>query len=610
MIKSKKLIWQIFPANILTILFAVMAVSWYAITALQEFYLQKTESDLEARASLLRIHVNDYLKTSAIGSLREYCVQIGRESGTRITVINREGIVLADSNEDPSVMDNHGHRVEIIEAFNGEVGVSRRYSDTLDERFIYVALPLTKDGDLLSGIASRGSVEAVVRTSVSVASLDVALVQIKGRIAVGSLAVMILAGLVTLLISRNISKPLEQMTRSAEHFSEGNFDERMLPIAKRTASLEIVTLAGSMDRMAELLDDKIQTIITQRNQLQTVFSSMVEAVIAIDTEERIIELNEAAADLFDVNVNEAKGKIIQQIVRNVDLLQQIHQTFKDKESVEGEIILSYRSQDKYLQTHVVTLSNGVGENIGVLVVMNDVTKLRKLEAVRRDFVANVSHELRTPITSISGYVETLLDGAINIKEDAVQFLEIVLRQSGRLTTIIDDLLVLSRIEEEARQKSIVFSKGPLLPVIEQAVQTCMLQAKRAGVAVELRCSERIIAEMNETLIEQAVLNLLVNAITYSKEGDTITIETIATSNDRVQIAVTDTGCGIAKTHVPRLFERFYRSDPARSRKQGGTGLGLAIAKHIAQAHVGEIEVQSTEGEGSTFTITLNGFMKS
>lgn len=611
MIKSKKLIWQIFPGSILTILLAVVAVSWYGIDAFQAFHLQETESDLKSRASLVRTHIHEYLDESAIVPLRKYCIQAGRESGTRITVINRAGKVLADSNEDPDVMDNHGHRVEIVEAFKGGVGVSRRYSKTLDERLVYVALPLFSMG--VAGLESpdvKGSVEAVVRTSLSVASLDKALFDIKKRIALGALAILVLAGIVTLLISRNISKPLEQMTRSAEDFSKGNFSQRMLPIAKRSSSLEIVTLAGSMDRMAELLDDKIQTIVTQRNQLQTVFSSMVEAVIAIDKEERVIKLNEAAADFFEVDVQEARGKIIQQIVRNTDLLQQIHQVFKDKESVEGEIVLRYRNQDRFLQTHVVTLSNGAGENIGVLVVMNDVTKLRKLEAVRRDFVANVSHELRTPITSIRGYVETLLDGAIDNKEDAVRFLEIVLRQSGRLSIIIDDLLVLSRIEEEARQRSIVFTKGPLSPVIDQAIQTCMLQADRAGVSVQSYCPETVIVEMNETLIEQAVLNLLINAITYSKEGDTVTIETTEKSNGEVQIIVSDTGCGIPKQHVSRLFERFYRIDPARSRKQGGTGLGLAIVKHIVQAHDGRIDVDSMEGKGTTFTITLNGSVES
>ena len=343
------------------------------------------------------------------------------------------------------------------------VGKSRRYSKTLDENLLYVAIPLQVSLVQQDVAGAVEPVNAVLRTSVSVATLDKTLAGIKMRVGMGALAIMLLSGVITLLISRNISRPLEQMTRSAEKFSRGDFSERMLPVAKKTASLEVITLAVSMDRMAELLDEKIQAIVTHRNQLETVFSSMVEAVIAIDTEERIISLNAAAANLFDLDRLAAPGRLVQQVVRNTRLQQQISHTLTTKEGVEDEIILQDENGERFLQTNVVTLSNGVGENVGVLVVMNDVTRLRRLENVRRDFVANVSHELRTPITSIHGYVETLLDGALDIREDAEKFLHIVLRQSERLTSIIDDLLVLSRIEEDARQDNIHLTRWPAVP---------------------------------------------------------------------------------------------------------------------------------------------------
>lgn len=613
MFKPKKLVWQIFPANILTILIAIIAVSWYGTTSLREFYLQDTETDLEARANLVSSRVIDYLLAGKIELLRDYCVQAGRESGTRITVISDDGKVVADSNENPEVMDNHRHRLEIEEAFAGGVGKSRRFSKTLDENRIYVAIPLRLFAKQPSVAVSSVTINAVLRTSVSVSTLDKTLAGIKVRIGVGSVAVMLLAGLITLLISRNISKPLEQMTKSAEQFSRGDFSERMLPMAKKTASLEVITLASSMDRMAELLDEKIQAIVTHRNQLETVFSSMVEAVIAIDTEERVISLNEAAAELFDVDRKDAPGRIVQQIVRNVKLQQQISHTLTSKESLEDEIVFHDENGDRFLQTNVVTLSNGVGENVGVLVVMNDVTKLRRLENVRRDFVANVSHELRTPITSIRGYVETLLDGALDIREDSERFLHIVLRQSERLSNIIDDLLALSRIEEDSKQDQIHLSKDLLCPVIESAIQTCQLKADEAGVAIVIDCPDNIIVEMNSALLEQALVNLLINAITYSERGDRVSVQgTICADGqgETVRIAVRDTGCGIAKKHLPRLFERFYRSDKARSRTLGGTGLGLSIVKHIAQAHNGRVEVTSVEGKGSEFTLIIRGYQKS
>ncbi len=613
MFKPKKLVWQIFPANVLIILIAIIAVSWYGTSSLREFYLQDTEAVLEARANLISSSVATYLQEGQLEKLREYCVHAGRESGTRITVILSGGKVVADSNENPEIMDNHRHRLEIETAFAGGVGKSRRYSKTLDENLIYVAIPLKYSLPQSVENSSPPAVNAVLRTSVSVATLDKTLAGIKIRIVVGSFAIMLLAGIVTLLISRNISKPLEQMTKSAEQFSRGDFSERMLPRAKKTASLEVITLATSMDRMAELLDEKIQAIITHRNQLETVFSSMVEAVIAIDTEEKIISLNEAAANLFDVERQTAQGRIVQQIVRNVHLQQQISHTLITKESIEDEIVLHDENGDRFLQTNIVTLSNGVGENVGVLVVMNDVTRLRRLENVRSDFVANVSHELRTPITSIRGYVETLLDGALDIREDAEQFLNIVLRQSERLSTIIDDLLALSRIEEDSKQNNITLKKELLRPVIESAIQTCQHKADEAGISMKIDCPDDINVEMNATLLEQALVNLLINGITYSKQGDSVTVLGSVCEDKQgkaVKIVVRDTGCGIAKKHLPRLFERFYRSDKARSRTLGGTGLGLAIVKHIAQTHNGRVEVTSVEGQGSEFSLIIKGYQQS
>ncbi|MBU1568848.1 MAG: PAS domain S-box protein [Proteobacteria bacterium] len=609
MITPKKLIWQIFPANVLTILLVIITVSWYGVFSLQEFSLQDTEVGLESRAQLISSKVKDYLRDHRVGDLREYCVQAGRSSGTRITVILPQGKVLADSNEDPDSMENHSRRIEIAEALAGRVGVSRRFSKTLKENLIYVAIPLS---DIMAGGSLENpekKVEAVLRTSVSVASLDTTLKRIKVQILLGSLAVLLLAGAVTLLISRNVSRPLEQMTKSAELFAGGDFSLRMLPVVKKTASLEVVTLASSMDRMAELLNEKIEAIITQRNQLETVFSSMVEAVIAIDKEERILSINDAAADLFGVDRKGATGKIVQQIIRNVQLQQHISRTLAARESVVDEIILQDESGDRFLHTNVVILGNAAGENIGVLVVMNDVTKIRRLENVRRDFVANVSHELRTPITSIRGYVETLLDGALDIREDAVRFLEIVLHQSERLATIIDDLLALSKIEEEAKRGAIPLATGPLRPVLEAAAQTCRLQADQAGITIIIDCPEQVMAEMNATLLEQAVVNLVANAITYSRKGSEVTVEVTVGQAElagKVHIVVRDNGIGIAKEHLPRLFERFYRSDKARSRAHGGSGLGLAIVKHIAEAHDGAVEVKSEEGKGSEFSLIVTG----
>ena len=596
----RKLIWQMFPANGLTIFVAIFLVSWFGSRTLHDFYIQATETDLEARAHLIQENIEKYLSNYNYEGLLDYSVRSGRASGTRITVIAEDGKVLADSNEDPAVMENHRHRPEIATAFDGKTGISRRYSKTLEENRVYVAVPLQ------GGVGEKGSnhISAVLRTSVSVASLENALGEISWRIGGAALVVFLLAGVVTLFVSRNISRPLEEMTRRAERFARGDFSSRLTPSANRYASQEIITLATAMERMAELLDEKIEDIVTQRNQLETVFGSMVEAVIAIDREERIISLNSAASDLFHVDRQKVTGKIVQQVLRNVRLQQQISYTLSSRESIEDEIIVPQAGGDRYLLTNVVSLNNGAGEHIGVLVVMNDVTHLRYLESVRQDFVANVSHELRTPITSICGYVETLLDGALDSREDAEKFLNIVLRQSARLTSIIDDLLSLARIEGDSNQGQVMLEPGRLQPVIQAAVQTCLVKAQENNIKLEIHCAEELQVEMNAPLLEQAMINLVVNAIQYSEENGVIAISAFDKNDGMICISVADNGCGIGREHLPRLFERFYRSDKARSRSHGGTGLGLAIVKHIAQAHNGSIEVESIEGEGATFTLCL------
>ncbi len=606
--KPKKLIWQIYPATVIAVLAAIIAVTWYGSVVFQKFYLHEAEIDLEARANLIKLRVRDYLTASDYRDLRAFCTDAGRESHTRITIIDRSGVVLADSNEDPAKMENHSTRPEIVVAYSGRRGRSLRYSRTLSQKMLYIAIPLNGHYDLNAANRPHPKVHTVIRMSVPVTSLDQTILGLQLRVVVGCLFVVFGAALVMLFISRNISRPLEEMTRSAEQFARGDFNLRMTPRLRRTSSLEVTALATSMDRMAEVLDDKIKTIVTHRNQLEAVFSSMVESVIAIDSDERVISINTAAARLFGIGRQAAQGKVVQEIIRHSHLQEQIQKILATRESLEEEIVLQEKWGDRYLQTNVVPLYDGKGESVGVLIVMNDVTSLRRLERVRRDFVANVSHELRTPITSIRGYVETLLDGALDNREDSTRFLEVVLRQSERLSAIIEDLLALSRIEQGTSDGSISMEEGLLVHVLEAAVQTCQVNADQQGVALTLECPEGLLVMMNDTLLEQAVVNLLVNAIRYSRAGQTVAVRAAlqkTTDQSQVLISVKDTGCGIAPEHQPRLFERFYRSDKARSRQQGGTGLGLAIVKHIVQAHNGTVDVKSELGKGSEFTIALS-----
>ncbi len=608
-IKQKRLFWQILLVHLAILLLTILVVSWFSFRTFNDFYLAEKGFDLENRANLLKARVVELLLDNDQFRLRKLVVDAGRSSGTRITIIEPDGLVIADTNENPEEMDNHRTRPEIDTAFSGVPGKSLRFSNTLGQRMLYTAIPLyagENHGD------ERGDTEvviAVLRMSVPLTTIDGALADIRARIVTGALLAVAGSLILTFLVSRSISRPLEEMTRGAEQYAQGDFSGRMLHSTKTLASKEIASLASAMDQMADQLNNTITTIVNQRNQLETVFSSMVEAVIAVDREERIISINDATAQLFGIDRKGSQGRLVQEVIRNITLQEQIERILTTGKAFEDEIVLEDSGNgDTYLHTNVVPMHGGNAEILGALIVLNDVTRVRKLENLRSEFVANVSHELRTPITSIRGYVETLLDGALAEREDAEEFLQIVLRQSEQLEEIIDDLLALSRIEREAKDGQIDFEQMPLKSILEEAVEICQPKAEENDIELLLDCPDDLQVDINPTLLEHAVVNLLHNGITYSEAGQEVVVMAgvMETSGiQKVRISVKDRGIGVAKEHLPRLFERFYRSDRARSRKEGGTGLGLAIVKHIVQAHGGRVEVESAVGKGSVFHIILD-----
>ncbi len=482
---QKKLIWQIFPPNLLITLVAMLAVSWYGSTSLQKFYIEQLESALQARAYLIRERASQLMAEGRLEELREFCRKSGRETLTRITVIDLSGKVVADSNENADIMELHNHRPEIIAAYQGLTGTSIRLSRTLQENMLYVAVPLKRHGGNEKAAADL-DVSGALRVAVPVTAIEQTLRDVQTKIALGAIVVIFAAALVTLLVSRRISRPLEAMKQCALRYSRGDFSQRMCLHKGESVSLEVATLAASMDRMAEHLNERIKTIVRQRNELEAVFASMSEAVLAVDTDERVISLNKAAADIFAIDEKQASGLLLQEVVRNIDLQRQVKQILENLKPLQDEIILQYGASERFLQTNGVPLHDGSGRNIGVLVVMNDVTRLRRLENVRRDFVANVSHELKTPITSIKGYVETLLEGAMDNREDAERFLKIILKQTNQLYAIIEDLLSLSRIEKLSENEEVELSLGNLRQILEEAVQTCQMKASGKNIRITLQ----------------------------------------------------------------------------------------------------------------------------
>jgi two-component system phosphate regulon sensor histidine kinase PhoR len=585
---KRRLLWQFYLSYLIIILVSLLVIAWYASRSLRQFYYKQTAADLKIRAYLVKDQFQEQLIPAKARRLDLLCQELSRKSSTRITVILPSGKVIGDSEEDSGTMDNHAERPEIRQALAGNIGTSVRFSHTLQEDMIYVAVPVEKGKDILG----------VLRTSIPVTAINSALRDIYAKITIAGLLVAVLASTVSLVISRRISRPLEEMRQGAERFAKGDLRHKL----KVPDSQAISALAQSMNQMAAQLDERIRTIEQQRNEQEAVLASMVEGVVAVDKEERLLSLNKAAAQLLEADLNKAQGKGLHEVVRNIDLQQFVARVLVSSEPLEAEILL-HKGSTRFLQLHGTALCNGQGQNIGALVVLNDVTRLRKLENIRRDFVANVSHELKTPITAISAAVETLFDGALHEPEETGRFLKIVSKQANRMNAIIEDLLTLSRIEQEAETAEILLGKHRIEDVLCAAIQTCEIKASAKNIKIELSCQDDIRAMINPPLLEQALVNLLDNAIKYSEPKSTIQVNSTK-SNTEVIISVRDHGCGIGKEHLPRLFERFYRVDKARSRKLGGNGLGLAIVKHIVQAHGGKLSVESAPGVGSCFSIHL------
>ena len=585
---KRRLFWQVYPSYLLITVIALAAATWYASGAFRTFYLDRTASDLKARARLFEMEVLPSLDPLDEKKVDRLTKAIGSHASTRITVILPSGKVIGDSDEDPASMDTHVDRSEFLQAMKGDFGSSIRHSLTLHEDLMYAAIPVVKGGRTL----------AVVRTAIPISAIDAAYQSIRTKVILAGLVIAAFAALLGLLVSRKITRPIQQIRDWAESLARGEYQLR--PSVR--GSREMEALSASLGQTAQELRERMETVVRQRNEMEAVFSSMAEGVVALSMEERVIHMNQVAADILCCNRAEANGRTIQEVARNTVLHRFLRDTLSSREPMEADVLMS-PDEAFVVNAHGTMLLDSSGNRIGALIVLNDVTRLRKLENIRSDFVANVSHEIKTPITAIKGFVETLRDGAANDPQEAKRFLTIIAKHVDRLEAIVEDLLRLSRIEREAEKGGLTLIESRIVDILKTAVQVCQGRAEVKEIRMDIVCPESITLKADSPLLEQAVVNLLDNAIKYSEERSAIQVET-TTSDDEIVISVCDHGCGIEKKHLPRLFERFYRVDKARSRQVGGTGLGLAIVKHIVRAHGGHLSVESVSGKGSRFSIHL------
>ena len=587
---KKRLLWQIYPAFLIITALGLLLISLNVSTILKNFYYNEKHSQLEKMANLGLSSMLDAVEATDHSTIQQLCSQMGAVSQIRYTMIDLNGKVLGDSDEVPEEMVNHFDRPEFQTALAGRVGSRVRSSETLSQEMMYVAVPVKN---------ANNNIVAVLRTSVATPELQAAMKSVYHDMIRYGVMIAVLLAVLSLLFSWKLSRPLNLLRQGAERFAAGDLNHRLAV----SESQEIGALADSMNKMAGQLDERIRTIVAQKNEQQAVLSSMIEGVMAVSVDGSVLSLNNAAAEMLAESVDQAVGRSVEEVVHNTELQRFVRRALNSDEPAEAQLVLheSNRSE-QHLQVHGTLLTGDEGK-AGVLIVMNDVTHIRRLEQIRRDFVANVSHELKTPVTSIKGFIETLLDGAMNNPEDSRRFLEIIARQTDRLNSIIDDLLTLSRVEQKSERAELTMEPVKLKSIMNAAVSLCEIKAAGKNIHIQVDCDESVQVNANASLLEQAIVNLVDNAIKYSDAGSEVRIEVVP-DDGQVCISVHDQGCGIAKDHLPRLFERFYRVDKARSRSLGGTGLGLAIVKHIVQSHRGKVTVESVLGKGSTFKVFL------
>ncbi len=517
-------------------------------------------------------------------ALREW-VQKMAASGVRVTVIAADGRVLADSQSDPSTMENHAGRPEIRDAFAKGYGQSIRHSVTVNRDLLYYAVRQ----DLPTG----GPV--VLRFALPVATVDEVLGSFRHSLWLSSFVILLISGAASLLVSRSFADRVDRLQEFSRRVAQGDFR----PLLADSAGDALDKLAVSLSETAARLDLTIRSLRDERNFSAAILGSMVEGVVVVDATNRVVFSNPGFAEILGLDVPPKIGSPLVESVRQTELIEAVRKVLRGEPAVHAEIVTGTLRQRFFAAT--ATAVRG-GETSGAVLVLHDITELRKLERVRRDFVANVSHELRTPLTAIQGFAETLLAGAIDDPQNRMRFLEIILEHSRRLARLTEDLLMLSkmdadRLELEIRRLS-----------VSQFVEGCIETTQRPAAEKDLRISVNLQQPLPDIAADRRRLaevlqNLLDNAMQYTPSGGQILVSASA-KGDEVTFTVSDTGIGIPRADQFRIFERFYRVDVARSREVGGTGLGLSIAKHLVEVHGGRIWVESDVGQGSQFHFTV------
>ena len=530
----------------------------------------------------------NYSTKYSLWELDKIADKIGADLNLRVTIIDFKGEVLGDSELDGMELqevENHLYRPEVQAALKSGTGENRRFSTTIKKDMLYMARTFEKN-----------ELKGVIRLSMPLLEVEMISYRLKKILLISLLVAFAITILISFLASIFISKPIQKISLLSKEIAHGNFARKVLI----TSNDEIGDLAKTFNFMTEQIKLRIQEVTINKSRLEAVLFSMFEGVMVVDLDGKILLMNQTLKDFLQVR-EIAVGKRPIEVVRNIEIQEIVDKTIKLENKVQTHEISMLLPEERIALVHATPVVRE-DKSEGVVLVFHDITELRSLEKIRKDFVANVSHKLRTPVTSIKGYAETLISGALEDKKNAKDFLKIIYSDSDRLAKLIDDLLDLSKIE--SGKLKINLKTCPIRPIIERVIAGMDMQIREKSIRTKIDIPDDLVNILaDETAIAQVLLNLIDNAVKYNCDGGKVKISAESKDN-HISISITDTGIGIPDDDIPRIFERFYRVDKAHSREIGGTGLGLSIVKHIVSLHNGEVSAQSTEGQGSTFSFTI------
>jgi two-component system phosphate regulon sensor histidine kinase PhoR len=574
------------------LLSVLLAVDFLAERALRNSYENDGYQQLKALARLMSLHALPLTSATPqtpdeIAALNTW-VAANASSGVRISVISADGRVLSDSQSETATMESHAERPEVLAALKLGEGRATRQSVSVGTQLLYYAVR----EDL------PGGTPVILRLALPMAGFGEQLWNFRRKLWLWSLLIYLFAGAIAMLMSRGYTDRIERLREFSGRVAEGDF--RPLPSDGSGDSLEALRI--SLNQTASRLDRTIRTLTEERNLSAAILGSMVEGVAVVNAGERLVFANPGFASILGLDVPPVAGSSLLEVVRQTELIGAVRRVLAGEPRVESEIVTGTLRQHYFAAT---VASVRAGETSGAVIVLHDITDLRKLERIRRDFVANVSHEFRTPLTAIQGFAETLIGGAIDDPQNRGRFLAIILEHSRRLARLTEDLLRLSQMDAE--QLELEIRAVSVAQLIESCYETAQRRAADKGLTLSLNVPSQLpdVSADNRRL-QEVLQNLLDNAIQYTLPGGKIVLSA-ETRGDEVIFTVADTGIGIPQADQPRIFERFYRVDVARSREAGGTGLGLSISKHLVEAHGGRIWVESEVGVGSKFHFAVPVF---